>query len=99
MDLRMTGENILISIPESAPEKRPSGLFVPDSAGSPFAEALVVAVGPGRTLDNGALAKPEVAVGDWVLVNKHVGQEIERGGRTYRQVQPHAILAVVLPED
>lgn len=95
MNLRMTGENILLSIPEAAPEVRVSGLIVPDSAASPFVEALVVAVGPGRTLDSGAKVEPEVVVGDWVLVNKHGGLEIERAGQKYRQIQPHGIVAVV----
>ena len=51
-------------------EKTEGGIIIPDSAKEKPLEGKVVAVGPGRVLDNGELRKPDVKVGDHVLFGR-----------------------------
>lgn len=93
-DIRPTGERILVTAPVNEAEHKVGGLIVPQSV-SPLVEVCVVACGPGRVTDGGALVEPEVEAGQWVLINRGVGQEVERGGEKYRLLMPYDILAVV----
>jgi chaperonin GroES len=54
-----------------------SGLVVPDTAREKPNQGEVIAVGPGRRDDNGAIIPMDVAVGDRVLYAKYTGQEIK----------------------
>jgi len=54
-----------------------SGLYLPESSKERPVTGTVVAVGPGRTLDNGTLAKPTVKKGDTVVFGKYAGTEVE----------------------
>ncbi len=57
---------------EEAPEKTTGGLYIPKTAkGSPTKRAKVLAVGPGRVLESGRRAEPEVKPGDLVLVSEY----------------------------
>jgi chaperonin GroES len=94
IDIAPCGERILTLAPVNEAEHKVGGLIVPQSV-APLAEVRVVATGPGRITDGGALVKPEVQVGQTVLINRSVGQEIERGGEKYRLLNPYDILAVV----
>ena len=58
-----------------------SGIIIPDTAKEKPQRGEVVAVGAGKTADNGTTIKPEVAVGDQVLYGKWTGTENHRGGR------------------
>lgn len=60
--------------------KTPGGLYIPGNAQDKPTEAIVVAVGPGRILDNGTLVVPQVKEGDRVLFGKYSGQEVTLGG-------------------
>lgn len=44
------------------------GIIVPDNAGGPRDGVTVVAVGPGRITEHGALIEPRVKVGDRVMI-------------------------------
>ncbi|WP_040928852.1 co-chaperone GroES [Nosocomiicoccus massiliensis] len=56
---------------------------------------VVVAVGPGRTLDNGEVVKIEVKEGDKVVYHSFTGTEVEYEGKEYIIVPAQDILAVV----
>lgn len=94
IDVRPLSDRILTSAPVNEAEYKQGGLIVPQSL-SPLAEVRVVATGPGRCTDAGVLIEPEVKPGQWVLVNRNSGLEVERGGEKFRLVAPHEILAVV----
>ena len=63
----------------AAETKTASGIIIPDVAEKPL-EGEVVAVGNGRTLDNGTVTKPDVAVGDRVVFGKNAGSELKLDG-------------------
>ena len=64
----------------AAETKTASGIIIPDAAQEKPLEGEVVAVGNGRTLDNGAVLKPDVAVGDRVVFGKYAGSELKLDG-------------------
>ena len=78
-----------------AQEKTKSGLVLPDSAKEKPQEAKVLAVGPGRLLDDGAVKKLEVKNGDRVLYGKYSGTEVTIDGEDYLILREEDILAVV----
>ena len=53
-----------------------SGIVLPDTAQERPQEGEVVAVGPGRYLDNGKRLEMELKVGDKVIYSKYAGTEI-----------------------
>ena len=57
-------------------------------------EGEVIAVGPGRILDNGTKITPEVKVGDRVIYSKYSGSEVKIDGEEYLIVRESDILAV-----
>jgi chaperonin GroES len=62
--------------PSAAEEKTKGGIIVPDTAKEKPVWGTVIAVGPGKTSDEGKLIAPEVKVGDSVLYGKYSGTEV-----------------------
>ena len=82
--------------PAKAEKTTKSGLVLPDTVdkGRPE-QGTVVAVGPGKTLDNGAVAKMSLKVGDKVVFKKYSPDEIEIDGDTYLIMSEGDVLAVL----
>lgn len=72
-----------------------SGIIIPDTAKEKPQRGEVVAVGAGKTADNGTVVKPEVSVGDQVLYGKWTGTEITVDGEDYLIMQEKDIFAVL----
>ena len=58
-------------------------------------EAVVVALGTGKTDDKGNKVAFEVKVGDRVLISKYGGTEIKVDGKEYKVLNSDDILAIV----
>jgi len=58
-------------------EQKIGGIIVPDTAKEKPQQAKVVAVGPGRILDNGERLDPVLKAGDKVLIGKWSGTEVK----------------------
>jgi len=58
-------------------------------------EAVVVALGTGKTDDKGNKIAFEVKVGDRVLISKYGGTEIKVDGKEYKVLNSDDILAIV----
>ncbi len=80
--------------PVKAEEKTKGGIVLPDTAKDKPQEGEIVAVGPGKVLDNGTKLAPEVKVGDRVIYSKYSGSEIKVDGEEYLIVRESDILAV-----
>ncbi|MCD8553941.1 co-chaperone GroES [Seleniivibrio sp.] len=76
-------------------EKTASGIIIPDSAKEKPMEGEVIAVGPGRTYDNGNKMEMTVKVGDKVLFAKYAGTEIKFDGQEYLIMREDDILGVI----
>lgn len=76
-------------------EKTAGGIIIPDTAKEKPQECKVIAVGPGKILDNGELRKPGVKAGERVLIGKYSGSEIKIDGEEHIIVREDEILAVL----
>lgn len=81
--------------PKAKDEVTKSGIVLPDTAKEKPQEGEVLAVGPGRMLDNGQRVAPEVKVGQTVLFAKYAGTEIKQDGEDVLVVRESDILAIV----
>lgn len=81
--------------PAEAEEKTSGGIILPDTAKEKPIEGTVVAVGPGKTADDGKVIKPEVKVGDRVLYGKYSGTEVTIGGEEYLIMRESDIFGIV----
>ncbi len=95
MDIKPLGDRIVIQ-PLEAESKTKGGILLPDTAKEKPQEGKVIAVGKGKTLDNGTTATPEVKVGDKVLYGKYTGTEITtKEGQELLIMREEDILAIV----
>ena len=78
-----------------AQEEVQGGIIIPDTAKEKPLEAEVMAVGPGKRLDDGSNAPMAVEVGDTVLVGKYGGTDVKIDGDEYLIVREDEILGVV----
>lgn len=80
--------------PKASEEVTKGGIVLPDTAKDKPQEGEVVAVGPGRLLDNGTRVAPEVKEKDIVVFSKYSGTEIKIDGEEYLILRESDILAV-----
>jgi chaperonin GroES len=76
MPVRPLEDRVLVK-PLDPETKTTSGIYLPESAKEKPVQGKVVAVGPGKMLDNGERVKPSVKKGDTVGFGKYAGSEIE----------------------
>ena len=92
--IKPIGDRLVVKVTE-AEEKTKSGILLPDTAQEKPQKGKVVAVGPGRILDNGQLSKPEVKKGDTVLFSKFGGTEITIERKEYVVLRESDVLAIL----
>lgn len=91
--LKPLGDHVLVK-PLSNEEKTEGGIYLPDTAKEKPQEGEVIAVGPGRLLDNGTRVQPEVKAGDKVIYAKYGGTDIKVGDVEYLLMRESDILAI-----
>jgi chaperonin GroES len=89
------GDRVVIQ-PSPREEMTKSGIVIPDTAKEKPQEGTILAVGPGRILDDGKREKVAVKIGDKVLYAKYAGTEFKLDGEEYLIVSQKDILAIVL---
>lgn len=89
-------EDRVVVEPMEAEEKTAGGIVLPDTAKEKPQRGKVIAVGPGKLLDNGERAAMSVAVGDQVIYGKYGGTEIEINGEDVKILRESDILAKVI---
>ena len=87
------GDNVIV-LPDVIKEKTTeSGLIIPDQQED--LTGTVIAVGPGKMLENGEWSGIEVVEGDHILVGKYGHQEVNIAGKKYYVVPTSSILAII----
>jgi len=81
--------------PLEAEEKTSGGIVIPDTAKEKQQKGKVIAVGKGRTNEEGKLTPLEVKVNDQVLFGRYAGTEVKIGGTEYLIVKEEDILAII----
>jgi chaperonin GroES len=95
MEIKPLGDRVVIQ-PLEAENKTKGGIVLPDTAKEKPQEGKVIAVGKGKTLDNGSVQVPEVKVGDKVLYGKYSGNEITtKDGQELLIMREEDILAII----
>lgn len=94
MKIRPIHDKILVQRIE-AEEKTPGGIVLPDKAKEKSKRGKVIAVGPGKTQDDGTICKPEVKKGQEVLFTSYAGTDVKFDGKEYIIMSESDILAVV----
>jgi chaperonin GroES len=92
--LRPLGDRVVIQ-PTPREEMTKSGIVLPDTAKEKPQEGSVLAVGPGRILDDGKREAIDLKVGDKVLYAKYAGTEFKIDGDELLIVSQKDILAIV----
>lgn len=94
MKLQPLHDRVIIKRLESE-TKTAGGIVIPDTAKEKPMKGEVVAVGKGRTLDNGQVLAPSVKSGDTVLIGKYAGSEFKIDDIEYVSVKEDEIIAIV----
>jgi chaperonin GroES len=92
--LRPLGDRVVIQ-PTPREDMTKSGIVLPDTAKEKPQEGTILAVGPGRFLDDGKREQIDVKKGDKVLYAKYAGTEFKIEGDELLIVSQKDILAVV----
>jgi chaperonin GroES len=88
------GDRVVVK-PTPREEMTKSGLVLPDTAKEKPQEGSVIAVGPGRILDDGKREAMDVKVGQKVLYGKYAGTEFKLDEDELLIVSQKDILAIV----
>ena len=95
-NVKPVGDRILVESVEEKENKGKKGeIIIPDTAKEKPMESVVVALGTGKTDDNGRKVPFEVKKGDRVLVSRYGGTEIKLDGKDYKILNGDDILAVI----
>jgi chaperonin GroES len=94
MKLSPLGDRILVTRVDEE-ELTKGGIIIPDTAKEKPQEGKVVAVGPGKTNDDGNTVPLSVKKGDKVLFSKYAGTEINVEGEEHLFIREEDILAVL----
>jgi chaperonin GroES len=95
MNLKPLGDRLVVE-PIEREETTAAGILLPETAKEKPQEGKVLAVGPGRTDDNGKRVEMEVKEGDRVLYAKYAGTEVKlEGDRKVLIMKESDILALV----
>ena len=92
MKIRPLDDRVVIEVLE-AEETTAGGIVIPDTAKEKPQWGRIVAVGPGKLLDDGSRAAPAVTVGDIVLFGKYAGTDVRVGEVEYSIMSESDILA------
>jgi chaperonin GroES len=88
------GDRIVVR-PKQKDEMTKSGIVIPDTAKEKPQEGEVLAVGPGRMLDNGTRLTVEIKVGQSVLYSKYAGTEFKLDDEEYLIFREPDVLGIV----
>ena len=94
IDIRPLHDRVLVKRIETQEQVR-GGIIIPDTAKEKPQEAEVIAVGPGKLLEDGKRSPMDVQTGDRVLMGKYSGSEIKLNDQDYVILREEEILAVV----
>src|SRR5579864_5574710 len=80
---------------EAEERKSPGGIVIPDTATEKPTFGKVIAVGKGKSLENGEIRPLDVKVGDKILFGKYSGTEVKMVGEELVVMREEDVMAVV----
>jgi chaperonin GroES len=95
MNIKPLGDHILVK-PLEEEKVTGSGILLPDTVDKEKKmEGMVVAIGPGKVLENGGRSIMEVKVGEKILFKKWGGDEVKIEEVEYKIISVEDVLAVI----
>ncbi len=94
INVKPLGDRVLVE-PVEEKEVKKGAIIIPDSAKEKPTEAVIIAIGTGKTDDNGKKVPFEVKKGDRVLISKYGGTEIKLDDKEYKILNSDDLLAVL----
>ncbi len=94
MTIQPLGDRVLVK-PMEKEEKTKGGIVLPDTAKEKPQEGEVIAVGTGRTLEDGKTVPLTVKKGDKVLFRKYAGTEVKIDDEECLIMKEEDILALI----
>ncbi len=92
--LKPLGDRIVVKALEAETQSA-GGIILPDAAQQKPQKGEVLAVGPGKILDNGSRSAVDVQVGDKVVYSKYGGTEIKVGGEDVIILRADDVLGIL----
>lgn len=92
--LRPLGDRVLVKRIDSE-EKTKGGIIIPDSAKEKPLEGEVVAVGPGKSFENGQMKPMSIKVSDRVLFAKYAETEVKLEDQSFLLLREDDILGIL----
>jgi chaperonin GroES len=94
MNVRPLHDRIVVRRIEEG-EQKVGGIIIPDTAKEKPQQGTVIAVGNGKSKDDGTRVALDVKAGDTILFGKYSGQEIKIDGDEYLIMREDEVLAVI----
>ncbi len=95
MKLKPLNNHVIVKA-SSKEEITKSGIVLPDTMDKEKPEqGEVIAVGPGKLIDNGNRAEMTVKIGDKVVFKKYSPDDIKIDGEEYLVISENDILAII----
>ncbi|MBI2950331.1 MAG: co-chaperone GroES [Verrucomicrobia bacterium] len=94
INVKPLGDRVLVE-PVEEKEVKKGGIIIPDTAKEKPMEGIIIALGTGKTDDNGKKVPFEVKVKDRVLISKYGGTEIKLDGKEFKILNSDDILGII----
>ena len=94
MEIRPLSDRVLVKRIEEETRTK-GGIIIPDTAKEKPQEGQVIAVGPGKQMENGTLFRPTVKKGDRILFGKYSGTEVKIDSQEHLIMREDDILGIV----
>lgn len=94
MKIRPLQDRVIVKRVEEE-SKTKGGIIIPDTAKEKPIEGLVIAIGKGKTAEDGKLIKLDVKAGDRILFSKYAGTEVKIDGVEHLIMREDDILGII----
>ena len=94
MKVRPLHDRVIVQRLEEG-EQKVGGIIIPDTAKEKPQQGKVIAIGNGKTNDEGKRIPLDVTAGDTILFGKYSGQEVKLEGEDYLIMKEDEVLAII----
>jgi chaperonin GroES len=94
MAVKPLEDRVLVK-PIEAETRTASGIYLPEASKEKPVRGEIIAVGPGKRLENGKRAEMSVTKGDTVVYGKYSGTEVEIKGVKHLILRESELLGVI----
>jgi chaperonin GroES len=95
MKIRPLHDRVIVKRLEPKEQTSAAGIIIPDTAKEKPQEGEVIAVGPGKSLEDGKVQPMNVKAGDKILFGKYAGTDVKIDEEEYIIMREDDILGVL----